>query len=154
MDTKTKIPEPETQPSALENMLNYRVQRLASKMALKTSREVLQGTGIHIAEWRLTCTLMENGPSNVTQISRQLVLDQGRTSRLLKAAEAKGLVKRNPDPRDGRASIFSLTQKAIGIYEFGWPKALGVAAGFDELFSPEEREKFVEFLNRSIEHAE
>lgn len=154
MDSKTKEHDPEMLTSALENMLNYRVQRLALKMARKTSREVLKGTGLHIAEWRLICTLVEMGPSNVTQISRQMLLDQSRASRLLKAANAKGLVKRKPDPRDGRASIVSLTQKAIGIYEYGWPKALGVATGFDELFSAEEREKFVEFLNRSIEHAE
>ena len=140
----------ECQALDLENLLNYRVQRLASQMALITAREVLHGTGIHIAEWRMICTLTQHGPSYVTQVSRQLVLDPGRTSRLMKASEAKGLVKRETDPKDGRASIFSLTPKSRELFETAWPKARAVASEFDQLFSDEERGVFVEFLDRSI----
>lgn len=150
MDTAHDAPHHTKQALGLDSMLNYRVQHLASKMALKTSREVLDGTGIHIAEWRMICTLTENGPSNVTQISRQLVLDPGRTSRLLKASEAKGLIKRTPDPKDRRAAIFTLTDKSTELFKQAWPKARSVADEFDRLFTAEERALFVQFLDRSI----
>lgn len=150
MNKENQPPRVERQALGLEDLLNYRVQRLASQMSLKTAREVLQGSGIHIAEWRVICTLTQNGPSNVTQISRQLVLDPGRTSRLLKASETKGLVKRKPDPKDGRASIFSLTPESRELFETAWPKARAVASEFDRLFTDEERTLFVQFLDRSI----
>jgi len=137
----------------LEKLLNYRVQRLAAKMTLITSREVLAGSGVHIGEWRLLCLLQEYGQANHTTISQKLPLDPGRTSRLLKAAERKGLVRRASEPKDGRASIFALSASAIEIHEKLWPRANGVAEDFHNEFEVRELEQLNELLDRAIAYA-
>lgn len=137
----------------LEKLLHYRVQRLASKMALITTREVLAGSGIHIGEWRLICLLREHGHANHSTISQKLALDPGRTSRLLKAAEQKGLVRRTHDPSDGRASIFELTRHAIDSLETLWPLASAVADDFHRQFAADELERLNAMLDNAIAYA-
>lgn len=141
------------EPLNLEALLNFRIQRLASKMTLLTSREVLAGSGVNIAEWRVICRLMENGPLNLTAISRMLGLDPGRTSRLLKATENKGFIRRRPDPEDGRASIFHLTQDGRQVFDLVWPKACDSADAFHDLYSADEHAKLNALLDRAIAYA-
>ena len=137
----------------LEKLLHYRVQRLASKMTLITSREVLAGSGVHIGEWRLLCLLKENGQTNHTTVSQKLALDPGRTSRLLKAAEKKELVRRNSDPTDGRASIFELTDRGFEVFDRLWPLAKSVADDFHSQFGIQELEQLISMLDRAIKFA-
>ena len=141
------------QTMELEKLLHYRVQRLASKMALITSREVLAGSGIHIGEWRLICLLNEHGEANHSRISQRLALDPGRTSRLLKAAEKKGLVRRTTDPTDGRASIFELTPHSIEALGRLWPLANAVASDFHRQFAADELEQLNTMLDKAIAYA-
>lgn len=137
----------------LEDLLNFRVQRLASKMTLLTTREVLEGTGVHIAEWRVICRLIENGPLKLTELSHMLDLDPGRTSRLLKAAETKELVLRVKDPNDGRASFFHLTDKGRQIFGDAWPRACRSAETFHDLYTDEELGALKQLLDRAIDYA-
>ena len=138
---------------ALEKLLHYRVQRLASKMTLITSREVLAGSGVHIGEWRLICLLKEHGQANHTAISQKLALDPGRTSKLLKAAERKELVRRTSDPTDGRASIFELTDNGVEVFDRLWPLANSVADDFHSQFGIRELEQLNSMLDRAIKYA-
>lgn len=148
------VDESDIKPSMnLEKLLHYKVQRLASKMALITSREVLAGSGVHIGEWRLLCLLSEHGQANHTTISQLLALDPGRTSKLLKAAENKALVQRTSDPLDGRASIFKLTDKAVEILDRLWPLANDVADDFHNQFEPQELERLTSMLDKAIAYA-
>lgn len=137
----------------LDSLLNFRIQRLASKMTLITTREVLSGTGVNISEWRLICRLAQSGPLNLTALSRMIGLDPGSTSRLLKSAEEKNLVRRERDPNDGRAAIFHLTDFAARKFEAIWPQAAAVADGFHAQYSIEERELLNRLLDRAIGHA-
>ena len=137
----------------LEQLLHYRVQRLASKMELITSRNVLAGSGVHIGEWRLICLLSEHGQTNHKTISRKLSLDPGRTSKLLKAAEKKELIVRTRDPSDGRASLFALTTVGKNLYEQLWPKAVEVADSFHGEFSTPELRLLNSMLDKAIGYA-
>lgn|GEM_PF-3759175 len=137
----------------LEDLLNFRVQRLASKMTLLTTREVLAGTGVHIAEWRVICRLIENGPLKLTELSQMLGLDPGHTSRLLKAAETKGLVRRERDPSDGRASFFHPTPKSRNVFDDAWPRACQSADAFHDLYTDDERDELKRLLDRAIRYA-
>lgn len=149
-----KVDDTETEPSMnLEKLLHYRVQRLASKMELITSREVLAGSGVHVGEWRLLCLLREFGHANHTDISQKLALDPGRTSKLLKAAERKGFVHRSSDPTDGRASIFRLTESAVELLDRLWPMANDVADDFHSQFELHELEQLNVLLDRAIVYA-
>jgi len=146
--------ETQVEPSMnLEKVLHYRVQRLASKMTLITSREVLAGSGVHVGEWRLLCLLKENGQANHTTISQKLALDPGRTSKLLKATERKELVRRTSDPTDGRASFFELTNNGTDIIDRLWPIANGVANDFHSQFSSDDLMHLNRMLDKAIGYA-
>lgn len=152
MTNELSAPDLDTQMD-LEKLLHYRVQRLASKMELITSRKVLAGSGVHIGEWRLICLLREHGQTNHKTISRKLSLDPGRTSKLLKAAEMKDMIVRTSDPNDGRASLFSLTSVGKDLHEQLWPKAVEVADGFHGEFATPELRSLNSMLDKAIEYA-
>lgn len=138
----------------LEDLLQYRVHRLTSKMALLTSRQLLDGSGLLVSEWRLICNLVETRELNMMAISRKLCLDPGPTSRLLKSAEKKNLVTRKSDPRDGRASIFRLTSAARRIHGEIWPQAQMLGEEFLKQFTQEECEILNNLLDRAIDYAD
>ena len=152
-DTDASEKQDNARALGLESLMNYRVQRLASKMTLVTTREVLRGFGINIAEWRVIARLTQEGPQKMTAISRMLGLDAGRASRLLKAVESKGLVRRESDPEDGRASIFHLTRRSEELFEHVWPHASRLADSFHALYTDEERETLYELLDRATNFA-
>ena len=148
------VRKPDLQPDlALDQFLNVRIQRLASKMNLIATRQMLKGTGIGLKEWRTIVRLKSSGPLNMTAISRIIGMDPGPTSRMLKAAERKGLLLRRSDPSDGRAVVFDLTERGEAVYTRVWPIAQGVALGFDDLFSKDERRELFSLLDRALAHA-
>ncbi len=153
MNRELKKTKPADDPIGLEGLLHYRVQRLASKMSLITTRDVLAGSGVHIGEWRLICLLAENGPLKHAAISQKLALDRGRTSRLLQAAEKKRLVKRTSNPLDGRSSFFQLTDGSVDIIERLWPVAGAVADDFHKLYTDAELELLNRLLDRAITYS-
>lgn len=148
-------PDPSQKETSLglEDLLNFRVQRLASKMTLLTTRDVLKRHRLGISEWRLICRLVETGPQKPTAISQMLGLDLGRTSRLLKAAEKGGLISKEPDPKDGRSFDIHLMGRARLIFDEVWPVACSVADEFRNLYSTDELEQLNDLLDRSIDYA-
>ena len=138
----------------LEDLLHRRVHRLAAKLALTTTREVLSGTGLSVNEWRLICHLAETPEMNLTAISRCLCLDPGPPSRLLKSAEEKRLVRRRIDRDDRRVSIFSVTPKARRQYEAIWPRALSIGKAFHGQFTDNELETLNRLIDRAADYAD
>lgn len=60
----------------------------------------------------LLATLAEHGPHRAADLADLFVLDKGAVSRLVHQMLELGLIDRQPDPQDGRASILSVTAKA------------------------------------------
>ena len=141
------------EPLGLDELLNIRVQRLASRMTLVTTRQILRNTGVTIGEWRVITRLVENGPLKLAELSRMLGLDPGPMSRLMKAAELKGIVSRTENPRDGRSSLFHLTDFSRQVFVETWPKAQSVIEEFHQLYTAEELELLNAFLERAIGRA-
>lgn len=50
-------------------------------------------------------------PLSITDVAKQIGVDQPRSSRLVKQATEEGMVERIPDPRDARRSYVALTQE-------------------------------------------
>ena len=97
--------------------------------------------------------LSKHGQTNHKTISRELCLDPGRTSKLLKAAVKKEMIVRTSDPTDGRASLFALTTVGKTLHEQLWPKAVEVADGFHGEFSTPELRGLNSMLDKAIEYA-
>ncbi|WP_240041262.1 MarR family winged helix-turn-helix transcriptional regulator [Paenibacillus ginsengarvi] len=90
--------------------------------------------------------LSSHGPNGVKSLSEQFHLDISTISRQAAGLEAKGLVRRLPDPADGRASHFELTE--TGQKELLVSQQARVSR-FAKLFAdwtPEECESFLRLL--------
>ncbi|MEF3305433.1 MarR family winged helix-turn-helix transcriptional regulator [Paenibacillus sp. GYB003] len=97
--------------------------------------------------------LSEHGATGVKALAEQFRLDISTISRQAAGLEAKGLIRRMPDPVDGRASHFEITD--AGMKELLESKRLRIAR-FAQLFAdwtPDECETFMRLmakLNRTF----
>lgn len=154
MDLRHKpVPPGEHDPQWLENVLNFRVVQLASKMALIVFREVLRPRGLTLREWRILCSLAECGCGNLTTVSSRSSVDPAHVSRLLRSMAAAGLVERGVDPTDRRAAAFSLTGKGREVFDEAWPHARAIARQFHALYEPSELAQLEALLDRAIDEA-
>lgn len=60
----------------------------------------------------LLMVLAEFGPHRASDLADMFALDKGAVSRVVHHMVELGLIVREPDPKDGRASILSVTPKA------------------------------------------
>ena len=66
-----------------------------------------------LAEGRVLYEIAHRKRPTATEIGRDLRLDAGYLSRLLRALESRGLVARQPSPTDGRQSLLGLTESGV-----------------------------------------
>lgn len=67
---------------------------------------------LNATAYYLLATLVTLGPCRASTLADTFELDKGAVSRLVHQLEVLGLVARNPDPEDGRASILEATDLA------------------------------------------
>jgi MarR family transcriptional regulator, organic hydroperoxide resistance regulator len=64
--------------------------------------DALKHLGLTPVIWRLLALLQERDGISITELSEQSLIERTLLSRILADVEAKGLVRREPDPRDKR----------------------------------------------------
>jgi DNA-binding MarR family transcriptional regulator len=83
--------------------------RLAGSRRLHRARQERSGTAR--SGWEFLRRVDDLGPIRVSQLAGLLDLSLPVTSRALQRLQDDGLVARQPDPRDGRASRFVATER-------------------------------------------
>ena len=69
-----------------------------------------------LGEVRVLYELAHATDATATVVGKQLGLDAGYLSRMLRSFEQRGLVQRRQSPADGRRSILSLTRKGRAAF--------------------------------------
>ena len=85
---------------------------LHTSLILKASLEerLQEETGLLLADNEALLHLeMEGSLLRMSEIARRLILSRGGTTKVVDRLEAMGLVERQPDPDDRRATIVSIT---------------------------------------------
>ncbi len=73
--------------------------------------EGLLGGPLSLAEGRVMYELGRDGDTTASRLGATLDLDAGYLSRILRGFEARGLIRRRPDPADARQSTVALTEQ-------------------------------------------
>lgn len=80
-------------------------------------------------------------PSSITDLGRAIGVDQPRASRLVQALADSGLVRRIPDPNDGRRVVIEATKAGHARFEaHAEARAAEVAAAAESLTAAERAE--------------
>lgn len=82
-------------------VLNQRIRRLVSVALAEVS--------LRADEYAVYSLLHEQGPLTATEMARQMAMPLTTVLNYLRAMDARGHLRREPHPRDGRAQRLSLT---------------------------------------------
>ncbi|HVK22359.1 MAG TPA: MarR family transcriptional regulator [Actinokineospora sp.] len=108
-------------PAALgpTSELSKRVLLLAAELSEATRRET-DRLGLTTAEFDVLVTLRRvGGPCRLksNELSRSLLLSTGGTSNVVNRLADRGLVRRDPNPDDGRSALITLTEQGRALAE-------------------------------------
>lgn len=84
-----------------------RMRRILTENAQRVSPGMLPGA------YKVFTTIVRRGPISQSALADILVVDKGQLSRSVRELEQQGLIQRDPDPEDGRASILSATELGL-----------------------------------------
>ncbi len=101
-----------------------RISRLAQLLQAELER-VFNAHGVTGGEFDVLAALRRRGrPYRLTptELSKALIVSSGGMTKRLRALEARGLIRRQPDPNDGRSTTVSLTRKGKGLVDVILPE--------------------------------
>jgi len=138
----------------VDNFINIRIVRLATKLQRLTLRRLLRDAGLPVLEWRILFALARSGPNHLRSITSYGALDPAHASRAAAQLEAKGLISRKEDPADHRRRVLSLTPDGERIVREIWPATMDFAAEMRAGFSVEEFDTLKSLLDRALSNAD
>jgi DNA-binding MarR family transcriptional regulator len=90
--------------------------RTYTRMWEQVEAQMRRDTGLTMARYDVLAQLdMSGGRLGLTDLASSILLSQSGLSKLLDRMEASGLVRRDPDPRDGRAAIAAITPQGRSL---------------------------------------
>jgi len=145
----------ETQQLRLPDYLPYRLSVVSNKASGLIARAYQARFGLSIWEWRVIAVLGgEARPLTAQAVCEATAMDKVTVSRAIRALDARGLVARQPNADDKRASDVTLTAEGQDIYAKITPSALDYEARMLVDFSDDERialTALLEKLERSLD---
>lgn len=91
--------------------------------------------GMLPATYKVLAYLASDGPLTASDVAERLTLDKGHVSRMIKDLDDRGLIQRDTDPNDKRATVLSVSELGRDRLNFARrPAREGLAtalAGFD-----------------------
>ena len=138
-------PTPEPQ-SRLSDFLPYLLSITSNAVSDRIAEEYHARFGLRIAEWRVMAVLGDLGGQTQRELVGATRMDKVAVNRACKVLEARKLIARSPNDRDGRSHHLELTAAGRSVFDEIMPIALAME---DRLFAPlkgSEREKFKALL--------
>ena len=114
----------------------------------------LHSFGLTYSEYTALHTLRIEGPPyrmSPSRINEALALSSGGVSKTIDRLESAGLVKRTPDPNDGRGVLVALTARGRKLAAKIFDAGLAKYAQTIELLSGPERRQLVESLGKLLD---
>ena len=102
-------------------------------------REIDAATGLTPARYSALASLHFNGSRNLGDLAADERVKPPSVSRLVRDMERDGLVRRAPDPSDGRGVLIELTPAAVAAFEAARAEKIALVADYLAALSPDMR---------------
>jgi DNA-binding MarR family transcriptional regulator len=112
---RREAPELDRSPFAVVGRISRLAQLLQAELEPIFAAHGVNGGGFDV----LAALRREGAPYRLTptELSRALIVTSGGMTKRLNALEARGLIRRQPDPKDGRSTAVSLTPEGKRLAE-------------------------------------
>lgn len=132
----------------LDDFLPYRLSYTSNLVSDAIARSYQTLFGLKIPEWRLIAVIAERDGVTQQDIVRSTRMDKVTISRAAAALEARGLIAKVRNDRDGRSHQLLLTPDGRSLYAQIVPKACELEALIFDNLEADELEQFRNLLAR------
>jgi MarR family transcriptional regulator for hemolysin len=88
----------------------------AARLLLRFADVRFRPLGLGVASFPVLSMLRTGERLSQKELALCVRIEQPSMAQLLSRLERDGMIKRSPDPADGRSSLVSITRKALGIF--------------------------------------
>ncbi len=155
-DQTTQVPKPEPAPKlprlgeiGLQNYAPYLINRIMGRYNASL-REEMAAQGLTTAKMRALAVLSVIDGPLISELAVYSVVEQSTLSRTLDALAAEGLVRRETDSGDNRATRVFITGEGRAAFDLIWPHMAASTAGLFRGITPEEQRAFVGTLHKML----
>jgi DNA-binding MarR family transcriptional regulator len=107
--------------------------------------------GLRVPEWRVLACLHDRDGAMITHLARIALVEQSRLTRIIAGMEARGLLVRQNDPKDGRRVRVYLTAEGRNLTTHLVPQAQAHEAALLSRLAPDDAERLKPILRALIE---
>ncbi|MEM9048938.1 MAG: MarR family transcriptional regulator [Pseudomonadota bacterium] len=143
------MPAPRLGEMGLENFAPYLMNRIMGRYNESLRTEMAE-IGLTTPKMRTLAVLSVIDGLHISQLAVYSVVEQSTLSRTLDALGAEGLVRRQADPEDHRATCIQITDGGRAAFERIWPS---MARSYARMFTgidEAERRAFVATLQKIL----
>lgn len=94
----------------------YRILLLGKMMDRATAQHVRDTAQLSLAEWRVLTHVEMIGKCSAAEVASVAYSDRAEVSRAVGSLEQRGLVQREPNPRNRKSSLVSLTEEGKAVH--------------------------------------
>src|SRR5688500_14436422 len=109
MQPAAVIAEQPCRKNGVTRLLSYRISALSRCLAREGAALYSSKLGLTLPEWRVISALGHAGELSVTDISGQIFMDRGQTSRTVDTLLKSGMLRMRPDVKNQRRTLLSLS---------------------------------------------
>ena len=124
----------------------------ASRLLMRAFEQRLRPLDFGMAYLPVVIALDDDGPLLQKDLAERAHVEQPTMAALLTRMERDGLIEREPDPGDRRASRISLTRKAKARLPRAKEMLGEVADRVTDGFTEKERAAFLDYLHRAVQN--
>jgi DNA-binding MarR family transcriptional regulator len=124
-----------------------RLTRASHAMRTQMAARGLEG-GVEMAAYGLLFQLVAGGPKRSSALAESACVDPSTVSRQVGQLVTAGLVERQPDPEDGRATLLAATPAGQELYETKMRRRVQLFSRLVEDWSDADVETLTGLLNR------
>lgn len=126
----------------------FRIWMKASKTIFDNIRKDIESHNISPEYFMVLELLYSKGPHPVQKISETLSIPSGSITYVVDKLEKQGLVERQPNPTDRRASNVVLKEKGKTLFDEIFPKHVETISRNFSFINNEEKEQLIDLLKR------